>query len=120
MYKTLADQQVLTVGVFFFFFYGTLTALMMLVWPDPGIQPVTTITMSPDLKNPLALPDKVHEGDKKQRRRVSETSRRVVWRRPPLSADTLTYVHAKVDSVVHVVGPDGSRQRVEEDGKHSS
>lgn len=56
---------------------------MMLVWPDPGIQPVTTITMSPDLKNPLALPDKVHEGDKKQRRRVSETSCRAVWRRPP-------------------------------------
>lgn len=92
---------------------------MMLVWPDPGIQPVTTITMSPDLKNPLALPDKVHEGDKKQRRCVSETSRRAVWRRHP-PVDTLTYVHAKVDSVVHVVSPDGSRQRVEEDGKHSS
>lgn len=37
--------------------YGTLTALMMLVWPDPGIQPVTTITMWPDLKNPLAFPE---------------------------------------------------------------
>lgn len=34
-----------------------LTALMMLVWPEPGIQPVTTITMSPDLKNPRSFPD---------------------------------------------------------------
>lgn len=117
MYTTGVDQQVLAVkSVFSFFIYGTLTALMMLVWPDPGIQPVTTITMSPDLKNPLALPDKE---TKKQRRRVSEMSRRAVWRRRP-QADTLTYVHAKVDSVVHVVGPDRSRQRVKEDGKHSS
>lgn len=37
--------------------HGALTALMMLVWPEPGIQPVTTITMSPDLKNPRAFPD---------------------------------------------------------------
>lgn len=35
---------------------GALTARMMLVWPEPGIQPVTTITMSPDLKNPRAFP----------------------------------------------------------------
>lgn len=92
---------------------------MMLVWPDPGIQPVTTITMSPDLKNPLALPDKVHGGDKKQSWRVSDVPPGCLEAPPPL-ADTLTYVHAKVDSVVHIVGPDGSRQRVEEDGKHSS
>lgn len=34
---------------------------MMLVWPEPGIQPVTTITMSPDVKNPRALPDEDSE-----------------------------------------------------------
>ena len=43
--------------------YGTLTALIMLVWPDPGIQPVTTITMSPDLKNPLAFPEEGNTGE---------------------------------------------------------
>lgn len=36
--------------------YGACTALMMFVCPEPGIQPVTTITMSPDLKNPRAFP----------------------------------------------------------------
>ncbi len=42
--------------------YSTLTALIMLVWPDPGIQPVTTITMSPDFKNPLAFPEERNTG----------------------------------------------------------
>lgn len=51
--------------------HGTLTALIMLVSPDPGIQPVTTITMSPDLKNPLAFPGV--KGGKKQRWCVSKT-----------------------------------------------
>lgn len=35
---------------------GTVTALMMLVCPEPGLQPVTTITISPVLKKPRALP----------------------------------------------------------------
>ena len=33
---------------------------------------------------------------------------------------TLTYIHAEVDPVVYIICPDRSRQRVEEDRKHSS
>lgn len=87
--------------------HGALTALMMLVWPEPGIQPVTTITMSPDLKNPRAFPDK------RQRARVKPLPGSQAGTR-----EALTDVHAKVDPAVDVVGPDGSRQRVEEDREH--
>lgn len=91
----------------------------MLVWPDPGIQPVTTITMSPDLKNPLAFPEEV--GEHKQRGSVSKTKS---WHKQreiqTAHTHTLTYIHAKVDSVVYIVGPDRSRKRVEEGRKHPS
>lgn len=91
--------------------HEALTALMMLVWPEPGIQPVTTITMSPDLKNPRAFPDEDSEPELD------------LCYGPPRGesgnqSEALTDIHAKVDSAVHVVGPDGSGQRVEEDGEH--
>lgn len=37
---------------------GTTTTRMVLVYPEPGRQPVRTITTSPSLKNPRSLPGK--------------------------------------------------------------
>lgn len=44
--------------------YCTGTTRMVLVYPEPGRQPVSTITTSPGLKNPRALPE-YHRKEKK-------------------------------------------------------
>ena len=41
----------------------TLSTRMMLVWPEPGCQPVTTITRSPELRKPQSFPGG-EEGEK--------------------------------------------------------
>lgn len=92
--------------------HWTLTALMMLVWPEPGIQPVTTITMSPGLKNPRALPDE--DGERECHLPLDDEPAKSGKRR-----EALTYIHAEVDPAVDVVGPDRSGQRVEEPREHA-
>lgn len=102
--------------------YSTLTALMMLVCPDPGIQPVTTITMSPVLKNPRALPGgRVRRGVRRGAPSHTNTNNNISWTLETGTrrhTHTQTYVHAKVDPVVDVVGPDRGGQRMEESREH--
>lgn len=102
---------------------GTLTARIMLVWPELGIHPVTTITMSPGLKNPLTFPMGAGgwRGERKGWERGRAHEKYSIISRDNNNNNTcnhkcrLTYLHAIVDPVVYIVGPHRSRQRVVED-----
>lgn len=89
---------------------GTVTALMMLVCPEPGLQPVTTITISPVLKKPRALPA--------ERQKLTHTY--TLTHTHTCSSLTLTDVHCKCHAVVHIIGPDLSGRSWEQGGENAA